>query len=221
MSEHSLFEARDALTSGSAARRGPVDLDEADFARDLKILQSMAEALSVTLRTLEPSPVLPLSYSFEGRYGREHRMIIYAPRELLLPETLRFVGFVSLRSQTADPQVVEEIFHMDHQMLAEIAHVPGLLSYSSLEREPGNWYNLVVFRDIAVKTHITGSGMHRHASQDLSPAYYEWIRLHNGSMPGGLIRQELCLSSTRYYRFSGAHRPLAVHEKAYEECTGA
>lgn len=190
---------------------------------DFVVLQVMAKKIAVTLRTLEQSgeTALPLSYSFEERRGRQHRMIIFAPHILLTPEETRFVGFVSRRSPTVKPQIVDEIFRTDELMLTEIARIPGLLSYSSLELHPGNWYNLVLFRDPGVKMHVRSGEIHRHAAHHLSPAYYEWIRLHNGTMPGGLTRQEMRLKSTKYYSFSGPQQPPVVRELNYETCTDA
>lgn len=187
---------------------------------DLVILRSMAKKIYITLRALErPFEVAqPVAYSFDERRGRQHRLIIYAPQALLDEQSLYFVGFVSRRSRTVDPGMIAEIFRVDQRMLSEIARVPGLLSYSSLELHPGNWYNLVVFRDIAVKLHVKTLDTHRYAAHHLSPDYYEWIRLHNGTMPGGLVCQELCLNSTKYYHFSQSQQQPVVYET---RCTDA
>lgn len=131
-------------------------------------------------------------------------MVIFAPHALLTSENLRFVGFISHRSRTAEQSVIDEIFHADKAMMAGLAHVPGLLSYSSLEVHPGDWYNLVIFRDAGVKLHIKSIEMHSYAAYELSPVYYEWIRLHNGTMPNGLAHLELQLNSTKYYSFQGS-----------------
>ena len=203
------------------AKEFPIEIPKGRL--DLVVLQAMARKVTVTLHTLEQSDkaVLPLSYSFEERRGRQHRMVLFAPDQLRSSEEMRFVGFVSRRSSTAEPHVIDEIFRTDKLMLAEIARIPGLLSYSSLELHPGNWYNLVLFRDPAVKLHVKSGEVHRHAAHRLSPAYYEWIRLHNGTLPGGLARLELRLSNTKYYHFSGANQPPVVRELNYETCTGA
>ena len=190
---------------------------------DLVVLQAMARKITVTLRTLEVSGVqtLPLSYSFEEQRGRQHRMLIFAPDELLKPEEMRFVGFVSGRSETAEQLIIDAIFRADQLMLAELTHVPGLLSYSSLELHPGVWYNLVLFRDPGVKSQVKDIEAHRHAAYQLSPAYYAWIRLNNGVLSGGLACPEWRLHTTRHYRFSGVRQPPEVREQNYEACTSA
>jgi hypothetical protein len=206
--------------SAKAGQEIPAGMDKGRL--DLVVLQSMAKKMAVTLRTLEQSDEadLPLSYSFEGLRRRQHRMIIFTPHELLAPEEICFVGFVSRRSRTAEQHIIDEIFHADKLMLADIAHIPGLLSYSSLELHAGIWYNLVLFRDPSVKLHVKSGETHRHAAHQLSPAYYEWIRLHNGTLSGGLTRPEWRLKSTKYYRFTGSQQPPIIRELNYETCTG-
>lgn len=223
MNEKSLSGARPVFSAVTSNRQSDTRDRSLDLRLDLVVLQSMAKKLMVTLRTSEQSTAtaLPLSYSFKEQRGREHRVIIYAPCELCASNELRFVGFVSQRSLAADQQVIDEIFCADQMMLTEIAHVPGLLSYSSLELRSGHWYNLVVLRDSGVKLHIRDTETHRNAAHHLSPAYYEWIRLHNGTMPGGLTCLEMHLKSTKYYFFPGGQQPPAVREITYEECTGA
>jgi hypothetical protein len=185
---------------------------------DLVVLRSMAQKLLVTIRTLE-QPVnepLPLSYSLKEQHGRTHRILLFTPSELLFESQLAFVGFVSNRRKFLDPRIIDEIFRVDQQMLDELVHVPGLLSYSSLELRAGNWYNLVVFRDIPARSHFRTLETHRYAAYQLSPAYYEWIRLHNGSLPGGLAHQEMVLRDTKWYVFPEGQQPPVVRELVYE-----
>jgi hypothetical protein len=190
---------------------------------DFVVLQCMAKKITVTLRTTEQTvePGVPLSYAFEERRGRQHRMLLFAPRELLKTTDIGFVGFVSKRRQHAEQHVIDDIFRADALMQAELKRIPGLLSYSSLELHPGLWYNLVLFRDESVKEHIKHSETHRHAAYDLSPSYYAWIRLHNGTLPGGLTRQKFCLTSTKHYRFSADQRLTVMHERYDDPCTRA
>jgi hypothetical protein len=190
---------------------------------DLLVLRAMARKIVVTLHSpgLPAEVSQPLSYAFEEPRGRQHRMLVFAPRELLTLEEMRFVGFVSRRKQEIEPHIIDELFRADELMLTELTRIPGLLSYSSLELRPGNWYNLVLFRDESVKTHVKHVEAHRHAAHILSPAYYEWIRLHNGSLAHGLPRAEWQLKTTRQYRFPGAQQPPVVRELQYEPCTGA
>lgn len=190
---------------------------------DLVVLRAMVRKMVVMLLSLA-SPTradLPLSYIVEERRGRQHRMLVFAPHELLTLEEMRFVGFVSRRKQELEQRIIDELFRADELMLAELTYIPGLLSYSSLELRPGDWYNLVLFRDESVKMHIRQVETHRYAAHILSPAYYEWIRLHNGSLRHGLPHAEWQLKTTRQYHFSGAQQPPVVRELQYEPCPGA
>lgn len=188
---------------------------------DLVVLQSMVRRMAGTLHAAEQSTetILPLAYSFEGLRRRLHRMLIFAPHKLFAVEEMRFVGFVSKRNPAAEQQVIAAILRADELMLAEIAHIPGLLSYSSLEIHPRIWYNLVLFRGTGVKIYVKSGETHRHAVYQLSPAYYEWIRLHNGTLSGGIACPEWRLKTTKHYRFSGPQHPPVVRELQYETDT--
>lgn len=190
-----------------------------DFSKgkfDLVVLRYMLQKILVTVRAQAQFVDKPLRYSFEERHKRTHRMILFALRDLLAENRLAFVGFVSSRRQKLDQRIIDELFRVDQQILGEIAHIPGLLSYSSLELHAGNWYNLVIFRDSSTKHYFDTMETHRYAAHHLSLDYYEWIRLHNGTLPGGLVQQEMVLRSTRYYRFPGMHQPPTVRELVYE-----
>jgi hypothetical protein len=184
---------------------------------DLVVLLSMAKKLAVTLHTLEQTlePSLPVRYSFNERRGREHRVIVCAPEQLLSGDDLYFVGFVSQRRQDVTPQIIDELFRIDQQMLSELTAIPGLLSYSSLELRRGNWYNLVIFRETSPKAHFQSMEVHRYAAYQLSPAYYRWVRLHSGRLAGGLARQHMLLRHTKYYFFSGTQQVPVTRELTY------
>ena len=191
----------------SSSKQNPLEngtgIQQSQNGRDLFILQSMLRKLAITLLTRERGDMsqLPLHYSFEERRKRAHRILIYRPAELQAASQLFFVGFVSNKRQDLEQHVIDELARVDTLMLDQIGQIPGLLSYSSLELRRGNWYNLVVLQEANVKAHFGALALHRYASYELSPSYYEWIRLHNGSLPGGLAQQKLLLSSTRYYFF--------------------
>jgi hypothetical protein len=185
---------------------------------DLVILRYMAQRVYVTLYLLdEPADQSQplLYYSEEGR-KYTHRIAIYGPQELLLNSDLDFVGFVSSKQKPGRAQVIKEIRAVDKKLIVELISTPGLLSYSSLELRGGSWCNLVLFSGTGTKKHIRNSEMHTYAAYQLSPRYYEWVRLHNGIMPGGLARNELILKKTKYIQFQGPHEKLVIHELTYE-----
>ncbi len=185
---------------------------------DLVILKYLAQQLYITLQQPD-SPAIttePLRYSLEDCQQRKHRIVLYKPQELLLPHRLSFVGFVSGTQRVLNPNIVNEIERIDELMVTELVNISGIFSYSSLEIRTGRWYNLVVFHNAETKTHLKNCHTHSYAAYQLAPQYYEWIRLHNGIMPGGLAQQELLLQSTKYYTFREDQRHPDMYEITYE-----
>lgn len=181
--------------------------------RDLLVLRHMARALE---RMLEQPQVLagarPWMHMSLEKKRRAYRVAIYQPEVLRIGGAFSFVGFVSQRNTALEPELINEIARVDQEMLAHVGSVPGLISYSSLELRAGLWYNLVLFQGAALKSHLKGMMTHNYAAYKLAPAYYNWIRLHQGTLSGGLMC--LHLSSTRYYTFAGT--PSSV-ELTYTE----
>ena len=168
---------------------------------DLHVLRYMTHRVCFRLLSSASTPALPSLEYIEERRNRTHRMVIYQQQGYLLQTNLLFVGFVSGIQPQVSPAIVQEIHRVDQLFMAELAHNAGLLSYSSLELNPGNWYNLVLLSDLAAKTYFKESSTHRYAAYDLAMHYYAWIRLHNGIMPGGLEGKDMLLQSTKFYTF--------------------
>jgi hypothetical protein len=184
---------------------------------DLVVLKLMAQRLYLTLHQLDaPTNTLqPLLYSLEERHGRVHRIALYRPAELLAARSLLFVGFVSGTRHPHEQQILDEIQRIDQKLVPELMGINDILSYSSLELRTGRWYNLVLFTEIGTKEALKQNSTHTYAAYHLAPHYYEWIRLHNGSMPGGLFQQDLVLESTKYYVFPDAQQRPIMHRIVY------
>jgi len=185
---------------------------------DLVILRYMTQRIYVTLYLLdEPvDPSQPLLYYAEEGRKHTHRIAIYRPEELQQNSNLEFVGFISAKLKPGRPQVIKEIRAVDKRLIVEFISTPGLLSYSSLELRDGRWCNLVLFSGSETKVHIRNSETHAYAAYQLSPRYYDWVRIHNGIMPGGLARNEIVLQKTKYYQFHGPHEKPTMRELNYE-----
>jgi|ERR1019366_2934925 hypothetical protein len=184
---------------------------------DLAIFKYIAQQLYSTLQ--QPSApaitTVPLRYALEDCQQRRLRTVLYKPQALLSLRRLSFVGFVSGIQPALNPALVDEVARIDESMVAELVNIAGMFSYSSLEIRPGRWYNLVVFQNAETKTHVKSSHIHAHAAYQLAPQYYEWIRLHNGIMPSGLVQQDLALQSTKYYTFRQGQQQPDMHEITY------
>jgi hypothetical protein len=114
------------------------------------------------------------------------------------------VGFISGRQLPVEQHIADEMMRIDNMMLTELMHIPGLLSYSSLELCAGRWYNLVLLSDANVKECFHTLETHRYAAYQLAPIYYAWIRLHHGMIKGGLVGQDMQLLETRYFQFASS-----------------
>lgn len=186
---------------------------------DLVVLKYMARRLHLTLQqpgqSAGPAPREPLLYQLQERHGRTHRIVIYRRQELFQKRPFTFVGFISKRKRPLLPTIVEEIQRTDHQLVAELVKAPGILSYSSLELPFGDWCNLVVLADVSAKRQIKGTATHAYAAHHLAHAYYEWIRLHTGTMPEGLDQEEMRLLKTKYYTFQPGQERPSIRELAY------
>ncbi|HEX9131152.1 MAG TPA: hypothetical protein VF844_02550 [Ktedonobacteraceae bacterium] len=205
------------LNSGEALDEHSPPGDE-ENEQDLVLLRYMTQKIYITLYLLDDpaDPSQPLLYYLEEGHKYTHRIAIYNPRELLLSNKLDFVGFISRKLQPEDAQVIEEIRAIDKKLIVELINTPGLMSYSSLELRDGRWCNLVVFSGPELKAHLKHSETHAYAAYQLSPRYYDWVRLHNGVMPGGLARNQMLLRKTTYYRFHGPHEKPTIQESTYE-----
>ena len=183
---------------------------------DLRVLRYMAHSVHFRLLRSASEATLPSMEYIVERRKRTHRVIIYQQQENLLQASLLFVGFVSGMQPHVSPVIAQEIQRVDQLFIAELAHNAGLLSYSSLELNPGQWYNLVLLSDLAAKTHFKESSTHRYAAYNLAMHYYAWIRLHHGIMPGGLESKHMLVQSTKLYSFPVIGQKPEMQELLYK-----
>ncbi|GHO78744.1 hypothetical protein KSD_65150 [Ktedonobacter sp. SOSP1-85] len=139
--------------------------------------------------------------------NRAHRIAIYRPDVLKSAPQLSFVGFVSQRRSQLPPCLVDEISRIDQELLVNVANVPSLVSYSSFALRPRLWYNLVLFQGSGLGTHLKGMAGHTYAAYELAPAYYDWIRLHQGMLTPA-SQDALQLHASRYYLFKGIQKSV-------------
>ncbi|GAC1408410.1 MAG: hypothetical protein NVSMB49_28580 [Ktedonobacteraceae bacterium] len=186
---------------------------------DLLVLKCMRQRVRLTLHQLEPyaTSQRPILYNFQERHGRIHRIALYNCQELLQRPTLAFVGFISRKQKVLDASIADEVYVTDKQLVAEMVDNPGVLGYSSLELRTGIWCNLVLMDDSGAKQQVLRTETHAHAAYNLAPRYYEWIRLHSGTMPHGLFSDEMKVLCTRYYMFQTAQQKPVIRERIYND----
>jgi hypothetical protein len=115
-----------------------------------------------------------------------HRVKIFNPTALRMQTHVNVVGFWGQRRADVQPEVSAQVERIDGQLVANLWQHPTILSYSSLQLSDDNWLNLVLLGEAAGKAHFHNSPLHQHVSQQLSPRYHAAVRLHNGTLAGGV-----------------------------------
>jgi hypothetical protein len=105
--------------------------------------------------------------------GRHFRIYYIQPKKLFRLKNLTVVGFFGQKRPDAE---FEQEFHKH----------PGLLSLSTVRLPRGDFGNLVLFTDPAAKDQWNHSQLHYELVPEISPLYYQSIRLNNGLLPNGL-----------------------------------
>lgn len=171
--------------------------------RDRIALEEMAERLRSVLRTEKSSSQenrLDIFYLTEDD-GCAHRVVIVNRAGLMDGERLTVVGFFGQRREDADMQAT---LRADAVMLQQFTEQPHLLSYSSRQFPDDQWANLVLFDSPDGIHHWAANSYHSRAAKEISPGYYNSIRLHNGWLEDGLWSgQPIRLARTKYYDFRG------------------
>lgn len=170
---------------------------------DLIVLRHMAHRIFVVAQQLDIArSEQPQLYMLQERRGRTHRIALYSSAALLMNSDIQFVGFLSKKRASLSTTIIAGIEDVDRRLLLELGDNPGLLSYSSLQFRNGNWCNLVLFRNNDAKKHLRNTETHAYAAHQLAPRYYDWVRLHNGVLTGGLLQGTFILQKTRLYTFN-------------------
>ena len=174
-------------------------------ADDLLALRYMIDQLCLLLEqsdryTLHAPPVT--LYQAETN-GRQHRFVIAQPKQLQIPNRpLAVVGFFG-QKRADSGSLLPLMEEMDNALRAEFPDHPDLYSYSTLELPNGDCGNLVLFAREEAITHWGWGQAHVKAAFELSPQYYDSIRLYNGRLPLGLMVSNLLhLSRIKYYDYN-------------------
>ena len=134
-----------------------------------------------------------------GDEAHPHRVIVCNADALRKESTPSFVGFFGIKRPGLDHAPLTQV---DDQLVVELPHHPGILSYSSVELADGNWGNLIVLRSSADGERWRDGERHAWAVRELAPAHYSAVRLHNGQFAGGLLSgREPVLLRTRYWDY--------------------
>jgi hypothetical protein len=141
--------------------------------------------------------------------GHRHLLVVPDTRALLEARNPTVVGFFGRPRQDADVSV---LFDLEEELVAGMGAYAagGLLSYYDLEFVKGAFGNLILFATPDGPGAWRENPVH-HRAVDISPDNYHEIRLHQGTLSGGLLEPgTLSLSRTRYLDYSGPEAWRAI-----------
>lgn len=160
--------------------------------------------MAATLRrTLDDRSVAARPLILEaGDETHPHRVIVCDATALRKASFPSFVGFFAIKRLGLDHAPLTQV---DDQLVTELPHHPGILSYSSIALADGNWGNLIILRSSADGERWRDGERHAWAARELAPAHYSSVRLHDGQFAGGLRSgREPVLLHTRYWDYEAS-----------------
>ena len=146
-------------------------------------------------------PVIPFA-SIEWDVNALSRRVMVCDVETLTGrhDELCFVGFFGERHLDRSMEPLERA---NAELVLEFRNYPGILSYSSMELYDGNWANLVIHDVPRAREYWRSSERHAEAAERLSPEFYRNVRIHNGTIPGGLSGGgDVVIHTTKYWDYT-------------------
>ena len=168
---------------------------------DRATLRYMARQLCLTLENPHMLPDMPqtILYNVPGQSSWLHRLVLANPHLFRLPDEILVVGFFGLGRSQADIELAQQF---DKILMQEIPQYDGLISYSTMALQDGNYANLVLFTNQETQIAWSRSEAHAKAVYELSPGYYHSVRIYNGRLPHGIQQNDqLQLQKARYFDY--------------------
>lgn len=182
------------------------------YDRDRSILSYMLEDLRAMLGEMDDGAITVTSFQpIEWQvHGLKRRAIVTDPMRLHARENICVVGFFGERHLDRDGAPLEEA---NAEIVLEFQNFPGILCYSSMELADGNWANLVLHDVPEAREYWRASQAHAKAARELSPLFYRTVRIHNGSLEGGVLGgKQIVIERTKYWDFRSTRVWHAVRE---------
>ena len=174
--------------------------------RDAEVMRGMLARERERAQAWRQDPDGDEHAQIERNYDEEehrHLLVVPARRALLEADRLTAVGFFGRPREGVDHTVLYELEDDLVTRMADYAGV-GLLSYYDIEFVKGAYGNLVLFSTPDVPREWSADAVHRRAVE-ISPGHYHEIRLHHGSIDGGLLGSgDLTILSTKYFDFDSS-----------------
>lgn len=185
-------------------------------ARDLVVLRKMIDQLCLVVENLAQfsGQSRPIIIKRKGGDGYDERVVISRPGQLSIPlRPLTIVGFFGQKRPTIHEPLIPIVESLDTTLLGEFANHPNLYSYSTTQLPSGNYANLVLFGSPTARDNWGDSPAHIKAALEISPQFYQSLRLYNGKLPMGLMVSDLLhLTRIKYYDFRDTPVWRAIRE---------
>jgi len=182
------------------------------YDRDRSVLSYMLEDIRAMLGEMDEGTIIVTSFQpIEWLvHGLKRRTILNDPMRLHARGDVCVVGFFGERHPEKDGSPLEEA---NAEIVLEFRNYPGILSYSSMEMADGNWANLVLHDVPESREYWRASEAHAKAARELSPLFYRTVRIHNGTLAGGVLGgKQIVIERTKYWDFRSARVWQAVRE---------
>ena len=171
------------------------------YPRDLAILGYMLEDLRGLLSRMSAGNLTIVPYRAIEWVVQDlkRRVVVCDALSLHNRSSAQLVGFFGERRIDRDGAPLEEA---NFEIVLEFQKYPGILSYSSMELADGNWANLVLHNVAEDRETWRASEAHARAARELSPVYYQTVRIHNGVLPDGVMgNRSIVVERTKYWDF--------------------
>ncbi|MEK7571294.1 MAG: hypothetical protein AAB553_03385 [Patescibacteria group bacterium] len=144
----------------------------------------------------------PSSISNITKSKKRCRIIMYDYKKLIKQREMHVVIFCGNQRKNLSKEFLKEYFNVDWEIVASMQESNTFLCYASQELADGNWFNLVLFTELAGKVHVTSKEKHSYAAYTLAQKKFSWVRLHNATLSQGLQDyQNIEFTKTSYYNF--------------------
>lgn len=173
------------------------------YRSDLALLNYLLQDLRVLIRRdsrAEIPMLVPQQVLTWEVHGLQRRTVVCDPTRLHELEMVHVVGFFGNRRADANKRPIDQ---SEFDLISEFVSYPGILSYSSTELVDDYWANLVVHKAPENREEWRQSEVHKRAVDEVAPAAYHNVRIHNGCIRGdGVTGQHtVWLEQTKYWDY--------------------
>ncbi|MDH4308576.1 MAG: hypothetical protein OEX04_13990 [Acidimicrobiia bacterium] len=174
------------------------DLYETDIQRLTYLLEELRCLMGrVYEGSTSITPFEPITWTV---HGLRRRTVVCDPMRLGERRDICVVGFFGERTFGPDTASLEMA---DTAVVLEFRDYPGILAYSSMELADRNWANLVLHTAPEDREAWRGGATHARAVAELAPIHYRTVRIHNGSLPVGLLGgRAITIERTKYWDYT-------------------